>query len=343
MSRPLRDVVVVVDDGFSPFEMSVPCEVFGIDRSAQGLPRFDFAVCSVRPGPVRSKTGFAVLADAGLERLATADLVVVAPSHDDACADGSGCRLGPEPGPELRAALRAAVERGATVASLCAATFTLARAGLLDGRRATTHWMYSARLAAEFPAVEVVPDVLYVEDGPVATSAGTAAAIDLCLHLLRRSHGSAVANAVARRMVVPPHRDGGQAQFVQAPVRPCTDDSVQRALEWAQTHLDEDIDVDRWAKQALMAPRTFARRFRDETGLPPHRWLLEQRVSLARLLLEEGDEGVDEVARRCGFGSAAMMRQHFTRLTGTTPATYRRTFRGVRAQVPAPQRAPQPA
>ncbi|GAA4962048.1 GlxA family transcriptional regulator [Kineococcus glutinatus] len=327
--RALRDVVVVVDEGVSPFEMAVACEVFGIDRSAQGLPRFDFAVCSPRPGAVRTKTGFGVLVEHGLDRLDSADLVVVAPSHDDACTDGRSCRLGPEPGPDLTAALRAAVERGATVASLCAATFTLARAGLLDGRRATTHWMYTRRLAEEFTAIDVVPDVLYVEDGPVATSAGTAAAIDLCLHLLRCSHGTAVANAVARRMVVPPHRDGGQAQFVQAPVRPCTDDSLQRALEWAQANLQADIDVAGWAQHAVMSPRTFARRFRDETGLSPHRWLLEQRVHLARLLLEEGDESVDEVARRCGFGSPAMLRQHFTRLTGTTPTSYRRTFRGA--------------
>ncbi|WP_459642822.1 GlxA family transcriptional regulator [Kineococcus sp. NUM-3379] len=337
---PLRDVVVVVDDGVSPFELAVPCEVFGIDRSAQGVPRFDFAVCSVRPGPLRTKAGFTVVADHGLERLATADLVILAPSRDDG-ADPGRCSLGPDTTPALAGALRAAVERGATVASLCAASFALARTGLLDGRRATTHWMYTDRLAREFPAVEVVPDVLYVQDGPLATSAGTAAAVDLCLHLLRCAHGTAVANAVARRMVVPPHRDGGQAQYVQVPVRPCTDDSLQQALEWARTHLADDIDVTGWARQALMAPRTFARRFRDETGLSPHRWLLEQRVSLARLLLEEGDENVDEVARRCGFGSAAMMRQHFTRLTGTTPTAYRRTFRGAVAR--GPERLVQPA
>ena len=316
----LRDVAVVVGEEFSVFEFAIACEVFGIDRTEDGVPAFDFAVCSAQDGPLRSGQGFSLTVEHRLDRLASADLVVVAPSK----------RLMGPGGDELAQQLWAAVDRGATVVSLCSAAFTLARAGLLDGRRATTHHRYAEQLAREFPRVEVVPDVLYVEDGPVATSAGTAAGIDLALHLVRRHFGTTVTNAIARRMVVPPHRDGGQAQFVQAPVRPCRDESLQRALTWAQAHLDEELDVAAWAARASMSPRTFARRFREGTGVTPHRWLLEQRVALARLLLEEGDESVDEVARCCGFGSAAMLRQHFLRLAGTTPTAYRRAFRGSR-------------
>ena len=324
----LQNVVVVVGERFSPFEFSIACEVFGIDRTEDGVPPFDFAVCSVTGGPLRSDQGFTLTADHGLDRLASADLVIVAPSK---AVRGPGSD-------ELDAALRAALARGATVASFCSAAFTLARSGLLDGVRATTHYRYAAELAAQFPAVDVVPDVLYVEAtvvtdgvaGTIATSAGTAAGIDLCLHLVRKHLGSAVATAIARRMVVPPHRDGGQAQFVEAPVRPCADESLGRALVWATRNLGTDIDVATWARTAAMSPRTFARRFRAETGVTPHRWLLEQRVGAARLLLEDGDESVDEVARRCGFGSAAMLRQHFLKLVGTTPTAYRRTFRGSR-------------
>ena len=319
--RQLHDVAVVVGEAFSPFELSIACEVFGIDRTDDGVPAFDFAVCSEHDGPLRSQQGFSLVADHRLSRLASADLVIVSPTKR---FQGPG-------GEELTDQLHAAVRRGATVVSFCSGAFTLARAGLLDGRRATTHYRYAEQLAREFPLVDVVPDVLYVEDGPVATSAGTAAGIDLSLHLVRRHFGSAVATAIARRMIVPPHRDGGQAQYVEAPVRPCADESLGRALAWAAGNLAEDVDVAAWARQAAMSTRTFARRFRAETGVTPHRWLLEQRVGAARLLLEEGDESVDEVARRCGFGSAAALRQHFLRLVGTTPTAYRRTFRGARS------------
>ncbi|MEZ0492246.1 GlxA family transcriptional regulator [Kineococcus sp. TBRC 1896] len=317
----LHDVAVVVDEGFSAFEFSVACEVFGIDRTEDGVPPFRFAVCTQEAGPVASRQGFSLTADHRLDRLDEADLVVVTPTKRG---------FGP-PAPELVERLHAAVERGATVASFCSGSFTLAHAGLLDGRRATTHYLYAAELARRFPLVEVVPDVLYVEDGPVASSAGTSAGIDLSLHLVREHHGSAVATAIARRMVVPPHRDGGQAQYVEAPVRPCADESLSAALDWAAGHLHTEIDVAAWARAAAMSPRTFARRFRAETGVTPHRWLLERRVAAARLLLEEGDQSVDDVARRCGFGSAATLRQHFLRLVGTTPTAYRRTYRGARS------------
>ncbi|WP_432502501.1 GlxA family transcriptional regulator [Kineococcus arenarius] len=329
---PLRSVAVVVGEAFSTFEFAIGCEVFGIDRTDEGVPAFDFAVCSPGGAPVRSAQGFTLVPEHGLDPVDDADLVLIGPSQ---------ALRGPDVA-VLAPHLDAALARGATVASLCSGAFTLARGGYLDGRRATTHHRYAAQLAREFPAVQVVPDVLYVQDGPIATSAGTAAGIDLCLHLVREAHGSAVATAIARRMVVPPHRDGGQAQYVEAPVRPCADESLQRALTWAAAHLDQDVDIAGWARAAAMSPRTFARRFRAETGVTPHRWLLEQRVGAARLLLEDGDETVDEVARRCGFSSAAMLRQHFLRLVGTTPTAYRRAYRGARAPRATPLVPPAP-
>ncbi len=315
MSPPLRSVAVVVDDDVAPFELATACEVFGVDRTDDGLPAFDFAVCSPRRGPVRTQGGFTLTAPHRLAPLATADLVVVPAMGWDYVPPRS-----------LVTALRAAAGRGATVMSLCSGAFVLARAGLLDGRRATTHWRYTDELAAMFPAVEVVPDVLFVEDGPVATSAGTAAGIDLCLHLVRRSHGAAAANAVARRMVVPPQRDGGQAQFVPSPVRPAQARTLAPVLDWMLARLDQDLAVDVLARRAGMSQRTFARRFRDETGTTPHQWVLTQRVALAQRLLEEGDLPVEAVAHRCGFGSAEMLRHHFRRLRSTAPREYRRTF-----------------
>ena len=312
---PLRKIAVIIDEGVAAFEFAIPIEVFGTDRSDDGLPVYDFSVCSVRPGPVRSQDHFTITAPYDLGPVDEADLVMVTPNGADY-----------QPPAELSAALHRAVGRGATVASLCNGAFTLARAGLLDGRRATTHWKYEDRFARAFPQVEMVPGVLYVEDGPVATSAGTAAGIDLCLHLVRRAHGPAVANGIARRMVVPPHRDGGQAQYVESPVRPRPAETLAPVLDWASAHLGEDLPVSRLAARASMSERTFARRFRDETGTTPHQWVQLQRVALAESLLEGGGMSVEEVAHRCGFGSAAMLRHHFTRLRRTTPTAYRRTF-----------------
>jgi transcriptional regulator GlxA family with amidase domain len=231
-------------------------------------------------------------------------------------------------------ALRAAHARGARILSFCSGAFLLARAGLLDGRRCTTHWMYAERLQQECPEVDVAPDVLYVVDGEVMTSAGTAAAIDLCLHLVRQDHGADVANAVARRMVVPPHRDGGQAQFIQAPVPTLTevDDPFRVTLDWAVEHLDEQLTVEVLARRAAMSPRTFARRFVGATGTTPLQWLLRQRVLHAQRLLETTEEPVEWVASRCGFGTAAGLRVHFQRLVGTSPMAYRRTFRSERSE-----------
>ena len=318
MSDPhgrLSSVVVIVDHVFSSFEFAIGCEVFGVDRSAQGLPCFDFAVCSVSPGPVRSSIGYTLTADHGLERADEADLLLVAPCGSDY-----------EPSAELTATLHRAVDRGAVVASLCTGAFTLARAGLLTGRQATTHWFHEDDFRASFPDIGLVSDVLYVEDGPVITSAGTAAGVDMCLHLIRRAHGTEAANGIARRMVVPPHRDGGQAQFIETPIRDVTAPTLAPILDWALANLAEDLSVARLAARASMSERTFARRFRDETGTTPHQWVQAQRVALAERMLESGGYGVEEVARRVGFGSAAVLRHHFGRRRRTTPAAYRRTF-----------------
>lgn len=321
---PLRSVAVLVDHTVAPFEFAIPCEVFGIDRSPQGLPRFDFSVCAVEPGPYRTSLGFELVVPNGLAPVAEADLVVVpALTRFD------------HPREEILDALRAAVDRGARVVSLCSGAFVLAWAGLLDGRRATTHWFHAQAFAERFPQVELVRDVLYVEDGPVLTSAGTAAGIDLCLHLVRQSYGAEVANAVARRMVVPPHRDGGQAQFVETPVRTVEAATLAPVLDWAQQHLDRDLSVAVLARRAAMSERTFARRFREETGTTPHHWVLLQRVALAERLLEQGDLPIEQVARSSGFGSATMLRHHFLRVRGTTPTGYRRTF-GAAARRPRP-------
>jgi transcriptional regulator GlxA family with amidase domain len=317
VAAALHRIAVLVDDDVSAFEFAIACEVFGLDRSDAGLT-FDFRVCSVRPGPLRAN-GFTMQTEHGLADAARADLVIVPPLG-----------LAYQPSPELVTCLHGAVERGARLVSLCSGAFVLARAGLLDGRRATTHWRYTDRFAAEFPEVDVVPDVLFVEDGPILTSAGTAAGIDLCLHLIREAFGARAANAVARRMVVPPQREGGQAQYVRHPVPEVAAESLAPVLDWAQEHLAEDLSVAVLAQRALMSPRTFARRFREETGTTPHHWVLTQRVALADRLLEEGDLPIEAVAEQCGFGSATMLRHHFKRLRGTSPISYRRTF-GVRA------------
>jgi transcriptional regulator GlxA family with amidase domain len=313
----IEKVRVVALDQVAPFELGVLCEVFGTDRTEDGFPGYDFAVCSIDGGPVTTSSGFRLTPHADLGPLAEADLVAV-PAHPIGT---------PAPRPLIEA-LRQAADRGARVLSVCSGAFLLGEAGLLDGRRCTTHWRYADLLAERFPAACVQLNALYVEDGPVFTSAGTAAGIDLCLHLVRSVHGSEVATKLARRMVVPPHRDGGQAQYVEAPLPRAPDAAtLQPLLAWLVTHLEQPIDVETLARRAHMAPRTFARRFRAETGTTPHDWVTGQRVLLARRLLEETDLGVDAVAVRSGFGDAAMLRHHFGRRIGATPHAYRATFR----------------
>jgi transcriptional regulator GlxA family with amidase domain len=311
----LSNVVAVAVDGVAPFELGVVCEVFGIDRRDQGLPAYDFAVVAGEPGPIRTSIGFTIETPHGLDRIEQADLVAV---------PAAGDRDWPE---ALLESLRRTVERGARVMSVCTGAFALGQAGLLDGRRCTTHWMHVEKLAAQFPRAKVDRDVLYVEDDGVLTSAGTAAGIDLCLHIVRQDQGAVVANAIARRMVVPPFREGGQAQFVETPVpQPRRGDSLEEVLVWASSNLHREITVELLAGLAHMSPRTFARRFRAETGTTPHRWITGQRVALAQRLLEETDETVDLIADRTGFGSAANLRHHFTNWVRTTPQAYRATF-----------------
>ncbi|PSL06657.1 transcriptional regulator GlxA family with amidase domain [Haloactinopolyspora alba] len=320
----MRNVAVVVLDGVAAFELGVLCEAFGLDRSDQGLPNFAFDLCGLRPGPVSTKSGFDISVRHGLDRLDEADLVgVPAMPRGDTFPD------------ELLDALNAAVDRGARVLSVCSGAFVLGAAGLLDGRRCTTHWMYSDELALRYPRAKVDPGVLYVDDDPIITSAGTAAGIDASLHLWRKEFGADSAAAVARRMVVPPHRDGGQAQFIDTPIRASDVPTLSGVLEYMSAHLDEDLGVERLAAVASMSSRTFARRFRDETGTTPYEWVLSARLSAAQRMLERGDDVLEAVAARAGFGTAAVMRHHFARRLGTTPRAYRAAFR---AQMPVVDR-----
>jgi transcriptional regulator GlxA family with amidase domain len=314
---PLRSVAVLIDEGVAPFEFAIPCEVFGVDRSAQGLPVFDFAVCAPQPGPVRTSLGFEIVAQHGLEPLRRADLLVVPAMRTDY-----------EPSAEVVEAMRAVVARGGRVASMCSGAFALARAGCWTAAGPPRTGSTPRTSTPRSPTSTSCRTCSTSRTGPVLTSAGTAAGIDLCLHIVRQSHGAAAANGIARRMVVPPHREGGQAQFIETPMRATPADTLAATLEWASAHLDEDLSVSRLAKHAAMSERTFARRFRSETGTTPHHWVLAQRVALAEQLLEQGTLGVEEIARRCGFGSATMLRHHFARMRSTTPTAYRRLFAG---------------
>ncbi len=311
----LRTVVLLAIPGVTPFEFGVVSEVFGIDRRDSGGPAFDFTVATAEPGPVPMSLGLELSVSSDLSVAAGADLIAV-PAHN---IDG-------DIDERFLDVIRAAEARGAWVLSVCSGAFSLARAGILDGRRATTHWMYTTRLAAHYPAVAVDPDVLFVEDRRVITSAGTAAGIDACLHLVRREHGAAAANVIARRMVVPPQRDGGQSQYIATPVQECKVDSFAVVAQWMVENLRDDLTVDQLARRALMSPRTFARRFRADMGTTPAAWLNRQRLIRAQQLLEETDTPLEAVANETGFGTAAVMRHHFLKVLQTTPAAYRRTF-----------------
>jgi transcriptional regulator GlxA family with amidase domain len=313
----LRNVAVIVLDQVAPFELGVLSEVFGHDRSADGFPTYNFMTCSLDGGPVMTESGFGITPSHDLGGIEDADLIAV-PAYP----------IGTEAPEKLASALRRAADRGAYVLSLCTGAFLLGEIGLLDGRRCTTHWNNAAELAKRFPLADVDPNVLYVAEGNVMTSAGTAAGIDLCLSLIRAEHGSAIATALARRMVVPPHRAGGQAQYVEAPL-PRTDEAptLEPLLAWLITTLDQPHTVESLAARAHMSERTFARRFRAETGATPHDWLTAQRLLLARRLLEDTELGIETIAVRCGFGNAAALRHHFTRKVGATPQAYRTTFK----------------
>jgi len=311
-------VALAVTDALPVFEFAVPCEVFGINRADLVDPWYDLRLCAAEPGPLRTTMGLRIETPYGLDDLLDADTILL-----PACA--RAIQVGPPQA--LLDVLRQAYERGIRIASICSGSYVLAAAGLLDGRRATTHWMNVSDFARRFPKVRVDPAVLYVDEGQLLTSAGTGSAIDLCLHLVRRDHGTAVANEVARRMVVPPHRDGGQAQFVRPVAGRDTESDLAPVLEWARHRLHEPLTVAELARQAHMSARTFARRFRDGLGISPLQWLLEQRVRLAQELLETTDETIERIAVRTGFGTAANMRQHFQRVVGVSPRTYRHVFR----------------
>lgn len=313
--RVLTNVAVLAFEGVAPFELGVLCEAFGLDRSDMGVPRLDFAVCAADDRPMRTSMGFSIQATEGLDRIEAADLVAV-PAIP---------RGGIPPEPVVRA-LRDAFDRGARILSVCSGAFTLGAAGLLDGRECTTHWMYTEELQSRFPLARVVPEVLYVDSGQVVTSAGTAAGLDACLHIWRQEYGAAVASTIARRAVVPPHRDGGQAQYIARAVPDVDAETLGPLLTWVLENLGEDHTVESLARRAHMSPRTFARRFRDETGTTPHSWLTRQRVAAAEELLERTEQPVEWIASEVGFGNAAALRHHFTRVRGVSPQVYRRQF-----------------
>ncbi|GAA3249900.1 helix-turn-helix domain-containing protein [Nonomuraea helvata] len=313
----VRSVALALTDDVPIFEVAIPCEVFGRARLDLADPwPYDFTVCAAEPGRTTIGAGFVAGTVHGLEELATAHTVIV-----PACADVHDAQP-----PGLVAAVRAAHEAGARVVSLCSGAFVLAAAGLLNGRRATVHWLYADLLARRFPEVDVDPGVLYVDDGDVLTSAGTAAGLDLCLHLVRRDLGAGFANLLARRLVVPPHRSGGQAQYVETPLAERVDESLAPLLQWAVEHLDQPLTIADLARRQHVTPRTLIRRFHAATGTSPLRWLLAQRVRRARELLESTGEPLSRIAGLTGLGTEANLRHHFTRAVGVAPAHYRRTF-----------------
>ncbi|WP_159501959.1 GlxA family transcriptional regulator [Microbacterium sp. 18062] len=313
----MKTVAVIVQPGFAPFEFGLACEAFGLDRSDDGIEKFDFRVCALEPGVVPSNIGFSINVEHDLSFADEADLVVVTPIPRPQWG---------EVDERIAGVLQRAVARNAWVMSVCSGSFVLAESGVLDGRRATTHWKYAHRMAQMYPAIEIDPDVLYVQDGKILTSAGTAAGLDACLHLLRQELGAEVANTIARRMVVAPQREGGQAQFVDRPIPATTSLSLAPVTDWMLENLRLDLTVEQLAAKAHMSPRTFARRFKADLGATPAAWLGRQRVVHAQRMLEQTDLGLDRIAYDCGFGSAAVMRQNFARALGTTPTAYRARF-----------------
>ncbi|WP_025030702.1 GlxA family transcriptional regulator [Nitratireductor aquibiodomus] len=313
-------IAVVAFEGISPFHLSVPCMVFADDLARLAAPRYELTVCAEAPGRIGTASGISLFVDHDLSALEAADTVIVPawPGPDAAPPD------------VLLEALQRAHARGARLVGLCVGAFVLAEAGLLDGRRASTHWVFAEDFAYRYPHVFLERDVLYVDEGDVLTSAGTAAAIDCCLHLVRRDHGAEVANRVARRMVVAPHRSGGQAQYIEQPLhKTLQSDLLQETLEWAAGNLNEPLCLDRLAEKAAMSRRNFSRRFRKETGATVSQWILAQRLALVQRLLETTDKRMETIAEAAGFGSAVTMRQRFVDAFRVSPMAYRRRFRAV--------------
>src|SRR3954449_10991592 len=320
--RKRHTVAAVVFPNMAPFELSVPCEVFGLDRSELVEPWYDFFVAATCDEPVETGVGFSISTPYRIDDLARADTIIIPADYKHG-----------DPPEELLDALRTAHRRGARLLSFCTGAFVLAAAGLLDGRPATTHWMYAPTLAKRYPSVHVDPRELFVDDGDVLTSAGTAAGIDLCLHIVRTDHGNEAAGALARRLVVPPRRTGGQERYLDRSLpEEIGSDPLAEVVAWALEHLHEQFDVETLAARAYMSRRTFDRRFRSLTGSAPLQWLITQRVLQAQRLLETSDYSVDEVAGRCGFRSPVALRGHFRRQLGSSPAAYRAAYRARRPQ-----------
>jgi AraC family transcriptional regulator, transcriptional activator FtrA len=315
-SRDKRQLVVLAYDGFSAFEFGIVVEIFGLPKPELNVDWYNFEICSLERGPLRATGGIYVEASRGLRSLQHAGTIVI-----------PGWRRLDEPPPSpLISALRSAHARGARLVSICSGVFLLAATGLLDGKRATTHWRDAEKLCSRFPRIHVDPGVLYVDEGSILTSAGSAAGIDLCLHIVRKDYGAEIANRVARRLVMPPHRDGGQAQYIPDPIRGRAAGGLAPVMQWAQSHLGEALRVDDLARHAAMSPRTFARQFRQQTGTTPHQWLTHQRLLAAQRRLEKTDQGMDQIAEAVGLQTAATLRQHFSRTLRTTPTAYRRRF-----------------
>lgn len=313
--QPVK-VAIVAFDQIRPFHLSVPCAVFG-ETAAESL--FKVRVCAAEPGELRTTSGFSIATRHGLRELAQADVIVV-PSWRNPRESA------PQP---LLAALRRAHKRSATLVGLCLGAYVLAEAGVLEGKLATTHWRWTELFKQRFPNVRLDPNVLYVDQGNIITSAGTAAGIDCCLHVVRRQYGAEITNGIARTLVVPPHRQGSQAQYIEQPVlAQATDTPLTKALNWAVRHLQEPHTLDLLAARALMSRRSFTRHFRQQTGTTVGQWLLAQRLSLAQRMLETTDQPIERIAERAGFGTALSMRQHFSAAFNTTPSMYRREFRG---------------
>ncbi|MGW5055275.1 GlxA family transcriptional regulator [Actinokineospora sp. NPDC004072] len=313
----MHRIAVLAVDGVVGFELGIPALVFATAVHFIGEPRYAVRVCAPTRAATAEAGRYAIQADCGLDELAAADTLILPARRDFA----------DEPPPGVLAAVDAAADRGARIASICTGAFDLARTGLLDGRRATTHWRFADDLARRHPAVTVDPAVLFVDEGPVLTSAGAAAGIDLCLHLVRRDHGAAFAAEVARVIVAPPQRDGGQAQYLRHPDPADPDRSLRPTLDWLRADLAAPVTVAAIARHAGLSPRALTRRFQAEVGAPPLRWLLRERVRRAQHLLETTDLAVDRVAAESGFATAVTLRHHFTRVVGTSPQSYRRTFR----------------
>jgi AraC family transcriptional regulator, transcriptional activator FtrA len=314
-----RHVAVIAYDRLCTFEFGIAVEIFGLPRPEITVPWYTFRVCSLDPGDVRATGGVTVRAENGLDALRRAGTVVLPGWRD------------PDELPPARLvqALRRAYARGARIVTICSGVFVLAAAGLVDGKRVTTHWRYVDRLRERYPKLRVEPDVLYVEDGRILTSAGSAAGIDACLHLVRTDYGADIAHQVARRLVMPPQRDGGQRQYIPAQIKETPTCGLTPTLEWMQRRLADPLSVDVLARRSAMSPRTFARRFRDATGTTPHHWLTHQRVLAAQRRLEASDESIDAIAEAVGLQTAATLRHHFARTLCTTPTAYRRRFSKV--------------